>query len=303
MQTESQKLQDSLQLELQEAVLRFLSSPSNDMGLPAKESFWDEPIFGVASGADPLWAVFKEKAVGSNNWTPREAFLLGFPQEAEVRAEELSVLVWILPQTMATKKENGRETVYPSERWLRSRWFGESEVNVPLRRLLVSELSARGIQAVSPLIMPEYLPGIGTPANPVPVTEWSPFGRSSNFSERHAAYAAGLGTFGLCDGLITRVGKAHRIGSVVLRAQLEPTPRPYTSHNEYCLYYKNGSCGVCVKRCPVGSVQFNGRDKEACLSHLQGTTMPYAEKTWGWKNFYACGLCQVNVPCESRIPV
>jgi epoxyqueuosine reductase QueG len=38
---------------------------------------------------------------------------------------------------------------------------------------------------------------------------------SSNWSERHAAYTAGLGTFGLCDGLITPLGKAMRVGEGV----------------------------------------------------------------------------------------
>jgi epoxyqueuosine reductase len=38
---------------------------------------------------------------------------------------------------------------------------------------------------------------------------------ASSWSERHAAYAAGLGTFGLCDGLITARGKAVRFGSII----------------------------------------------------------------------------------------
>jgi hypothetical protein len=35
---------------------------------------------------------------------------------------------------------------------------------------------------------------------------------ASSWSERHAAHAAGLGTFGLCDGLITAKGKAMQGG-------------------------------------------------------------------------------------------
>ena len=40
------------------------------------------------------------------------------------------------------------------------------------------------------------------------------YGMASCWSERHAAFVSGLGTFGLCDGLITPVGKAMRCGSV-----------------------------------------------------------------------------------------
>lgn len=40
-------------------------------------------------------------------------------------------------------------------------------------------------------------------------------GISSNWSERHAAYVAGLGTFSLNDALITVNGIAHRVGSIL----------------------------------------------------------------------------------------
>jgi epoxyqueuosine reductase QueG len=53
------------------------------------------------------------------------------------------------------------------------------------------------------------------------------YGYASSWSERHAAHAAGLGTFGLCDGLITPKGKAMRAGSVVAKIQVEPSIRFY----------------------------------------------------------------------------
>jgi len=40
------------------------------------------------------------------------------------------------------------------------------------------------------------------------------FSYASSWSERHAPHAAGLGTFGLCDGLITAKGKAMRVSPV-----------------------------------------------------------------------------------------
>ena len=290
------KKDTSLLSELKAAAARLLHSSANDMGMPDPEPIWGEPLFGVASGADPLWNEFKETAVGIRHWTPLEAFLLAYPEETDVRPEDLSVLVWVLPQTQATIEANRRETFQPSERWIRSRWFGETEINAPLRRLMLEESHNRGIQAVVASLLPEFASGADT---------WSAFGQASYFSERHAAYAAGLGTFGLSDGLITRAGKAHRLGCIILRAQLEPTVRPYTSHLEYCLFFKDGSCGMCVKRCPAGSLSMEGaagRDKEACLRHLRQTTMPYIKETWGWTDFYGCGLCQTRVPCESKIP-
>jgi len=124
---------------------------------------------------------------------------------------------------------------------------------------------------------------------------------ASTWSERHAAYAAGLGTFGLCDGLITPVGKAVRCGSVVARIDVSPTERPYGKHTEYCLFLTEGSCGLCIERCPVGAVTKNGHDKEKCLAHVDGICVEFA-KTHYDLDINVCGLCQTGVPCESGIP-
>jgi epoxyqueuosine reductase QueG len=56
------------------------------------------------------------------------------------------------------------------------------------------------------------------------------------WSERHAAYVAGLGTFGIHGALITEKDCSGRIGSVVTDLEIAPTPRPYTRVYEYCPY-------------------------------------------------------------------
>ena len=98
------------------------------------------------------------------------------------------------------------------------------------------------------------------------------FSYASSWSERHAAHAAGLGTFGLCDGLITAKGKAMRVGSVVAKISIEPTPRPYADHRAYCLFFADGTCGKCIDRCPVRAITESGHDKDevsAALGSLQ----------------------------------
>jgi epoxyqueuosine reductase len=137
-------------------------------------------------------------------------------------------------------------------------------------------------------------------------SDWHVF--SSTWSERHAAYASGLGTFGLCDGLITPVGKAVRLGSVVARIQIPPTQRPYSDHHAYCLFYGNRDsrtgghiCGKCMARCPVGAITEAGHDKVKCSEHTSHTTAEYVRAQYGF-NGYGCGLCQTGVPCESKIP-
>jgi len=245
-----------------------------------------------------MWMVLKERAVGNEHWTPIEAFQRAFPAETAVRPEELSVFCWVLPHTRATKQDNARENFLPARSWAISRHPGEWFINVPMRDVLVNALNAKGIQAVGPYLLP------GSQVN-----NTSPFGNASCWSERHAAFIAGMGTFGLSDGLITRLGKAVRFGSVVLRYKLEPDPRPYgDNHRAYCLYFKDGSCQECAKRCPVDSVRTierGGRNKQPCLVHQIPGSFAHIEGLLGgpaFRNLHACGLCQVAVPCESRIP-
>jgi epoxyqueuosine reductase QueG len=126
------------------------------------------------------------------------------------------------------------------------------------------------------------------------------YGYASNWSERHAAYAAGLWAFGLCDGLITPLGKAMRAGSVIAKIDIPPSPRTYVDHHAYCLLYMRGACGDCIRRCPVGAISERGHDKARCSEHLNATR-GYVESIYGFKG-YGCGLCQTGVPCESRIP-
>ena len=222
------------------------------------------------------------------SWTPWEVFAQTFPG-APVEPAELTVICWILPQTEATKADNRRETRYPAERWARARIFGE-QVNVKLRWHVVEALGEAGYPAVAPMLSPQW--------------QWRESDRyvfSSTWSERHAAYASGLGTFGLCDGLITPVGKAVRVGSVVARMQIPPTPRPYQDHRAYCLFFNHGICGQCMARCPVGAITEAGHDKVKCSRHLKPATEKFVRANFGFDG-YGCGLCQTGVPCESGIP-
>ena len=267
----------------------WMQGPGNDLRLPGNpEPAFSLPYIGFAAGNDPIWDTFKE-AVGEFHWTPAEAFALAFP-ESPVRAEELSVVSWILPQTPNTRRDQRKQKSMTGQRWARSRITGENLVNSGLRRHMEAALTAEGVQAVAPMLMPQWGGRMS-----------ERFGFASTWSERHAAFASGLGTFGLCDGLITPVGKAMRAGSLVVRAVLPPTERPYTHHQEYCLFYTSGTCGVCIKRCPAGALSAKGHDKRLCSDFLDNVTAPYVRKTWSFEG-YGCGLCQVGVPCESGIP-
>ena len=129
----------------------------------------------------------------------------------------------------------------------------------------------------------------------------TPVGIASTWSERHAAYAAGLGTFSLNDGLITQRGIAHRVGSVVTKLRLAPTSDDRPGVLDHCLFYVDGSCTACIQRCPAGAITSAGHDKAICSAYLDGTIAPAVAKAWGTP-IPGCGLCQTKVPCEHRAP-
>lgn len=278
---------NDLAIWIEKEIKDFMETAENTLQNEANEKAFDVPLVGFSSGDDPLYEAYKDH-VGPFHMTPREIFALTF-SDSSVRPDELTVISYILPQTKATKIDNQKEDTYPSERWARARIFGE-EVNVKLRKHVVEVLKAKGYLAVAPSLTPQFS------------MQTSPkYGFASTWSERHAAHASGLGTFGLCDGLITPLGKAMRTGSIVARIKIPPTPRPYKTHQEYCLFFTKGICGKCMKRCPPKAITEKGKDKAVCFKHLFPVTKDYVTNNYGFDG-YGCGLCQTGVPCESKIP-
>jgi len=264
------------------------TSPENTLQNRENERAWAEPLLGFSRGDDPLYEDFKAM-IGDFYWTPFEIFTMTFP-EAPVKQDQLTIISWILPQTELTKADNRRETTYPAERWVRARIHGE-EVNEKLRNHVVATLQEAGIESVAPMLSPHWK------------RETSErYGFASSWSERHAAYASGLGTFGLCDGLITPKGKAMRCGSVVANIKIPPTKRPYENYQEYCPFFTRGICGKCISRCPAGAISKEGHDKTKCFTYMRGEVADYVRSHYGFPEPRGCGLCQTAVPCESKIP-
>jgi len=293
----------------------FLATAQNNNLGPGwtEETAWQDFVIGYSSGDDDLYEFWKNH-IGPFHWDPAEAFAAGMTAEARERgvaalapadglegdsdlcdgappppASELTVISWALSHTDATKADNRREKTLPSERWARTRMFGQSR-NRALHRALVTMLVAQGHSAVAPALLLDHK------------EEYSEnHGRSSNWSERHVAHTSGLGTFGLCGGLITELGQAVRLGSVVVHALLPATRRPYSGSFDYCLYFNGVDCTECIDRCPVDSSGDNADRKLACAEHLEVTAAEFVESEYGFKG-YGCGLCQTGVPCESGIP-
>ena len=248
--------------------------------------YWDTPLVGFASGEDPLFRQYK-KIIGKFHYTPQEIFNLTFGKGK--KPKKLSVISWVLPASEDVRRSNRKETKYPSLLWAHSRDFGE-QFNVKLRDYLVSILKQKGYRAVAPMNS-SYFRRLRSPK----------VGFASNWSERHAAYACGLGAFGLSDGLITAKGKAMRVGSVVTDLPLTPSKKIYPHHQSNCLYYFNKTCKVCVSRCPAGAITAKGHDKDRCYEYVHAGIVQEKKEIYGVK-IAGCGLCQTKVPCEFEIP-
>jgi epoxyqueuosine reductase QueG len=248
---------------------------------------FDEPLVNFADGDDPLFQDFKT-IIASTHLTPREALAKALNKTPSELAGSISVISWILPIAEQTRKSNRSQKEFPSRFWSYTRWHGE-KFNEALRAHLVQYLTGMGALAASPAIEPYF--------------KWTSNekGPYSNWSERHVAYVAGLGTFSLSDGFISERGIAHRIGSVVTDLELPVSRRQAAGPYANCLAYNSVSCKSCIERCPAGAISEKGHDKIKCQSYTHDSIKHLIEEYN--VGVPGCGLCQTKVPCEFRNPV
>ena len=204
-----------------------------------------------------------------------------------------TVISFFLPFTPAVKGSNREKFDEPyspgipqrcSAEWLHARIEGQAFLN-KITDHIQALLEAEGFETVCPATSSRFR--LITPY-------------ISNWSERHAAYAAGLGTFGLSKGLITSKGMAGRFGSIITNAEFPLTTRPYSSPFEYCTM-----CGACMAACPADAIDKAkgcalGKDQTICGLYTRGSRLPPHGP--GGRIRYGCGKCQCGVPCESGIP-
>lgn len=143
---------------------------------------YDKPLISVATAYDPLWEKLKDpQVIGPHHLTPEEWLV-----------EAKSVISYFLPFTEDIRTSN-RSKGLPSKEWLYGRYEGEM-FNTSLRSFIVGEIESSGAKALAPVFDKRF----------------EIFNHVSNWSERHAAFIAGLGTFSLNDSLITSFGAAGR---------------------------------------------------------------------------------------------
>lgn len=236
---------------------------------------WGIPLVGFADVSHPDILKLK-KTISVTHKLP-----------SEVLSSATIVIAYFVPFTKELADTNRMEGETASSEWA----LAYEETNTMFRLMngfIIEELKSMGYEAV---VSPEA----------------STFDQKeliSNWSQRHFAKVAGLGTFGINNMLITKIGCCGRYGTIVTNLDVKPDSQ---RNEEYCIFKRTGRCGVCISRCPSGALTLEGYDRETCYMVLRKNAQRYTEFGCSYFNetgelpnsigSEVCGKCTVNVPC------
>lgn len=228
---------------------------------PGTGTKYREPLIGFASADDPIFNEMKE-IIGPHNLHPKEIF-----------PEAKTVVSFFLPFEERLVNLNS-EYEEPVREWIKARGEADRLITEIVDKLK-AELAKEEITATAPEIIFDY----------------NNKGFDVAWSHKSAAYAAGLGAFGVHHMLITNAGCAGRFGTLLISVEIPPTPRP---KEEFCSYKRGEKCLVCVNRCPAAAISEAGLDKEKCFRLLQENS-----RLFPGLNQNACGKCATG-PCALK---
>ncbi len=236
---------------------------------------FETPLIGCAAADDSLFEYMKQN---------QEVYgpTLRLPNEWLSGAK--SVVSFFLPFSKEIRDSNRSDLTRPSDLWLHGRIEGQKFldcVTVYLAELLQKEGGK--------VIIPSQNEDFFVLRDPARSLENKP-PYVSNWSERHAAFVAGLGTFSLSKHLITEKGVCGRFSSVITTLPLEITQRDYTDPFEYCTF-----CGACRRRCLVNAIGTTDKNNVLCSDFQKQTKERFLPR-------FGCGKCQLSVPCETGRP-
>ena len=218
------------------------------------ERIFSAPLIGVSCGDDDIFGKFKE-IIAPEHLTPAEIWTQsGFPEDENIPAR-LRVVSIVFPYVSRIREEgekNKEDT--PPEIYCVARNFSSPFMDAVLEEI-IGFIQTKGFRAIS---------GMKSGTFQI-LTKKAPFRIYSNWSERHIAFACGLGTFSLHEGLITEAGCNIGLASVITDAPLEITPRLSDEPYSNCLFFADGTCDSCIDKCPAGAITEKGHDKHKCF--------------------------------------
>lgn len=232
----------------------------------AVASAWRRPLVGFADANDPLFGELK-KAVRPSHRLP-----------GDLLPGARTVIAYFLPFDRSIPGSNHRGG-FSSEAWA----VAYIETN-----RLIAAINER----INTLLEQAGLRGTRPPAT----HNFDEEQLMSDWSHKHVAYIAGIGSFGHHHMLITDKGCCGRLGSVITDAVIAPTPR---TERERCLFKYDGSCQKCERRCPVDALGEAPFRRQACHDRLLENARRH--ECHGLAD--VCGKCAAIVPCSFADPV
>lgn len=241
------------------------------------KNIWKTPLVRFGDASLPEWEGLKT-LIYPDHGTPKELL-----------PTAKTVIAYFLPfrEEIGNSNKTGK---YASVEWAKA-YEKTNAFFVELNNSLIAWLGEHGCKAV-------VSPYATTYDEELLVSKWS---------QRHIAYYCGLGTFGVNNMLITEAGCCGRVSTVVTDLDME---HDAPIAEEYCLYKKDGSCGACIKHCPVGALSGEGYDRRKCdgfctetaALHVGYCDTPSYELPNGLVGSNCCGKCLVGVPCTYSVP-
>ncbi len=234
------------------------------------ETQWRTPIVGFASANDPSFHSLKQ-VVGNSHALPDDLI-----EGAQ------SVIVFFLPFAKDIVEGNIAEVQSSRPRDIAN--IETNQLILDINRFLHGQLAIMGHEST---VLPATY-------------NYDEKNLTSDWSHRHIAQIAGVGTFGIHNLLITEAGCCGRLGSVVTTASLDPTEKIKFDH---CLYRLNGSCGKCLNLCVANAFYmdkgFPRINRKLCNAQIYDDNVPMYNIGMG----DACGKCMCGIPCSVKSPV
>lgn len=240
---------------LEKAIWDFIAIYCQQKSLP---NLWQQPVVKFADAANPLFPQLSTLVIEQHH----------VPQDYLSTAT--TVVSYFLPFVRSVGQSN-RDHEPCSALWATA-YLNANAMAVELNGFLVDVLHKQGVTACVPT-------DAGMISEAVPKSRWS---------QRHVAYIAGHGTFGLNNMLISDKGSVGRYFSIVTDLKIQPDP---LVQDERCLFKKHGTCGLCVQRCFTGALTTTGFDRFTCLAQCLKNDARYAGAD-------VCGKCVVELPCS-----
>lgn len=244
---------------IEEVIIKFINGYCKENKI---KNIWREPIVGFAD-ANSNYIKNLPNIILTSHRLPSD-----YLEDAKI------IVSYFLPFKKDIGQSN-KEDGIPSVLWGEA-YIVTNEMATKINEHLINVLEKMGYKA----------------ADPGKAAEYNPIVLKSEWSQRHIAYQAGIGTFGINNMLISDKGSCGRYFSIITNLDIKPDE---PLKEEKCKYKIDKSCGVCIQKCKIGALTYNSFDRVKCSKNC--------DKNGEIIGIGVCGKCDVALPCSYKNPL